>query len=72
MNDDELNEEEQRFNNLLDGIGEEYDDLIREDEERFQKETTRSTIIMFVWLAAIIALVVAGFYFDLYTVGGVS
>ncbi len=63
-----MNDDEQRFNDLYDGIEVDYDKLIEENEADFRRDINRGGIIMAVWMSVIIALVVAGFYFDLYTV----
>jgi hypothetical protein len=68
MDDFELNEEEQRFNNMLDGIEEEYDEIIRMEDEEHQRDMNRSLIYMGIGIVVIITLIWAGFYFDLYTV----
>jgi uncharacterized membrane protein YcjF (UPF0283 family) len=58
MDDFELNEEEQRFNNMLDGIEEEYDELIRVNDEEQSRKDTRRAIIMAVMIVIGIAIVV--------------
>ncbi len=68
MTDDEMTEEEQRFNNMLDGLEEEYDDLLGDDYKRLSNEMSRNAIYCVVGLVGIIVLVWAGFYFDLYSV----
>ena len=57
MNDDELNAEEQRFNNMLDGIEEEYDEIIRKHDEEQSKKDNRRTIIMAGMVVVAIAIV---------------
>jgi uncharacterized membrane protein YcjF (UPF0283 family) len=56
--DFELNEEEQRFDRLLDGIEEEYDVIIREQEEEQSRKDKRRVIIMGGMILFAIAIVV--------------
>lgn len=70
LNEEELTEEEmlaeeKRFMNMLDGVGEEYDDLIREQEAEQDRKNTRRAIIMGIMLVvgiAIVAWASLGFY----------
>lgn len=66
MNDDDpFTDEEQRFNNMLDGIEEEYAEILREQEEEQDKKANRNAIIMAVMIVTAIAIVVwaaTGFY----------
>ncbi len=68
-NDDfELNEEEQRFNDMLDGLVEEYDEIIADEKEEQRKDWVSNGIFMVVLIAIIIGMVWAGFYYELWGV----
>jgi len=68
LTDKEMTEAEQRFENMLDGVEEEYDELIRQEEDRVLKDSVRSLIYMGIGVTGIVILLTIGFYFDLYTV----